>query len=534
MPIIDACPVALDPFPHQLERWRLHRERKGWATFWEQGTGKSCRTIMEAAWLYTHGEIDAILVLAPNGVHTNWVTDEMPTHWPKELGTPAMCAMRSKLLGRKYHQADIQDCIDAPGLAVLAASYDALDTDDKEPKPGIRLHRELGGKSWIKKFLTERKVLFVADESTRIKTPNVRRTVLTCKAAMLAPYRRVLNGTPVPNGPFDIYSQICMLDPIVTGKSNLQGRFWMSKGITSFEGFKTQFGVFEASGAWVKGKNGDPYFRHFKQCVGYKNLELLNKWLLEISDRVLKEDVLPNLPAKLYKTLTFDLSPAQRKVYNALRDEAMAFLESGALVTTSMALVKMLRLQQVCNGYVSIDDAVEEPIQSIGKDNPRLDLLMEICEDLPHKAIIWTRFRRDGDMICEALTKKKCTHTRYDGSVDDEGREAAKAAFKNDEAQFFVSNPAAGGEGLTLLGDQSEGAAEGLACKTVIYYGNSFNLQHRLQSEDRCHRIGQRWAVQYIDLVASDTIDEYTVEKLKEKFDIAQQVTGDRLSEWLS
>jgi SNF2-related domain len=535
VPLIDGCPINKNPFEHQLDRWRLTRDRKFWGTLWEQGTGKSCKTIMEAIWLYMKGEIDAILVLAPNGVHRNWVTDEVPTHWPDELGRPTMCWYRSKSSESKWHQQEIRQCIEAKGLAVLAMSYDALDTDDKPIKPGVRAEVCLGGRSWAREFLTKRRVMIVGDESTRIKTNTSRRTVLACKAASLASYRRICNGTPVPNGPFDIYSQICFLDPLIGPRGGLQSQFWKNHGINSFEGFKTQFGEWGKGYRWrlnPKTKTNEKV--SYPELIRYKNLDILQKWLLEISDRITKEDANLNLPAKLYKTLRYDLTGAQRKVYDKLREESIAFLDSGELVTTPLMITKMLRLQQVCSGYVAVDDPDGEPIIDIGDENARLDLLMEVCEDLPHKAIIWTRFRRDVDLIMERLKKMERTAVRYDGSVSDEDKMKAKELFKTSGAQFFVSNPAAGGEGLTLLGDQSDNAAEELACKTCIYYSNSFNLQQRLQSEDRCHRIGQKWPVQYIDIVASDTIDDQITANLKNKFDVAAQVTGDKFRQWLT
>jgi hypothetical protein len=536
---IDACPVKKDPFPHQLDRWRRTRDKKFWGTLWEQGTGKSCKTIMEAAWLYSRGEIDAILVLAPDGVHANWVTDEMPTHWPDELGKPAMCWYRSKSAESKWHQKEIQECMDHKGMAVLAMSYDALDTEDKPAKPGVRTELVKGGRSWAKEFLLKRKVLIVGDESSRIKTPTARRSVLACKASTLAKYRRICNGTPVPNGPFDIYAQICFLDPLVGPRGGLQSPFWMSKGINSLDGFKTQFGVWGTGYVWRPDKKnpGQKKKCEYPELKGYKNLDILHAWLDEVSDRITKEDAGLNLPPKLYKTLRYELSGAQRRVYDLLKEESIAFLDSGELVTTPLIITKMLRLQQVCSGYVAVDDPDNhpEPVVDIGPDNPRLDLLMEVCEDLPHKAIIWSRFRRDIDLIMARLEKMGRKAVRYDGKVDDDGRIAAKAAFKGDpDCQFFVANPAAAGEGLTLLGDQSDKAAEELACKTCIYYTNSYNLQQRLQSEDRCHRIGQKWPVQYIDICASDTVDERVAFNLKTKFDIAAQVTGDKFREWIT
>lgn len=532
---IDACPVAKQPFDHQLDRWRRTRDKRFWGTFWEQGTGKSCKTIMEAAWLYSHGQIDAMLVLAPNGVHRNWITDEIPTHWPTELGSPGVCWYRSKSSEAKYHQREVQACIDSPGFAVLAMSYDALDTDDKPAKPGVRDHAVKGGRSWAKEFLTKRKVLIVADEASRIKGHDTIRTILSCKAAMLAPYRRACNGTPVSNSPFDLYAQVCFLDPLVGPRGGLQSPFWISKGINSFQGFKTQFGVWGKGYRWgVDKKTGERKKIEFPDLKGYRNLDLLNSWLDEISDRITKEDAGLNLPDKLYKTLRFDLTEAQRRVYQMLTEESIAYLDSGELVTTPLVLTKMLRLQQVCSGYVAVDDPEGEPIIDIGKENPRLDLLCEVCEDLPHKAIIWTRFKRDVDLILGRLHEMGRKAVRYDGNVGDQERRENVLAFQKGDAQFFVSNPVAGGEGLTLLGDQSEGAAEALACKTVIYYSNNFSLQNRLQSEDRAHRIGQRWPVQYIDIVASDTIDDQIASNLKNKFNIAQQVTGDKFRQWLT
>ena len=534
---IDACPIAKEPFTHQLERWRAQREKLFWANFWEQGTGKSCKMMMDAAWLYSHGMIDGMIVLAPNGVHRNWITDEVPTHWPTELGKPGVVWYRSKSAEAKYHQREIWDCINHEGFAILAMSYDALDTEDKPAKPGVRDELVRGGRSWIKEFLAKRRlgVICVADEASRIKGHDTWRTLWSCRIAEMVKYRRIANGTPISNSPFDLYAQVCFLDPLIGPRGGLQGKFWLSKGINSFQGFKTQFGVWGTGFRWgVDKKTGQKKKIEFPDLKGYRNLDLLNQWLSEISDRITKEDAGLNLPEKLYKTLRFDLTPAQRRVYDLLKEESIAILDTGELVTTPLVLTKMLRLQQVCNGYVSVDDPEGEPILDIGTENPRLDLLCEVCEDLGHKAIIWTRFKRDVDLIMARLAEMKLKAVRYDGSVGDDERRENVLAFQKGDAQFFVSNPVAGGEGLTLLGDQSEGAAESLACKTVIYYANNFSLQNRLQSEDRAHRIGQKWPVQYIDIVASDTLDDHIAANLKMKFNIAQQVTGDKFRQWLT
>ena len=88
--------------------------------------------------------------------------------------------------------------------------------------------------------------------------------------------------------------------------------------------------------------------------------------------------------------------------------------------------------------------------------------------------------------------------------------------------KFFVANPATAGFGLNLQ-----------VANTVIYYSNSYNLEHRLQSEDRCHRIGQKKNVHYIDITTLGTVDNKIIKSLKAKKDIATQVMGDQWKEWL-
>ena len=71
------------------------------------------------------------------------------------------------------------------------------------------------------------------------------------------------------------------------------------------------------------------------------------------------------------------------------------------------------------------------------------------------------------------------------------------------------------------------------AAKTVIYYSNNYDLEVRLQSEDRAHRIGQKSSVTYIDIVAEKTVDETIVKALRNKIDIATQVLGESWKKWL-
>lgn len=172
-------------------------------------------------------------------------------------------------------------------------------------------------------------------------------------------------------------------------------------------------------------------------------------------------------------------------------------------------------------------------------ENPRLQLLLELLrEALPTgKVIVWCRFRRDVEMICNALGEGKDATdlndtnyspgrcVRYDGSTSAKMRQEALDRFRDpdDVARVFVANVAAISQGVTLT-----------VAKTMIYYSNSFSLERRLQSEDRFHRIGQDRPVTIIDLAAEDTMDMRVIELLRKKYDVAAKVTGDGLREWIS
>ena len=472
------------PFEHQRSTFEAIKDEEAFAIFWEQGTGKSKLAIDKCAYLYEKGEIDSVLVIAPNGVHINWITDEIPRHLAPMDGLKTISYL-SKKIGTQKHLRPVMDVIKNPGFSWLAMSYDALVTDK--------------GKKYAAMFLKSRKCMMIIDEATRIKTPGAKRTRTVLTAAKHAKYRLMLTGTPVANGPLDLYSLMRYIEP----------DFWKPHHLSTYTAFKHYFGVWKKQVAQG---------RHFEILVAYRNVDELYHMIQWCSHRVLKEDVL-DLPPKLYSNHYVEMTPAQKALYETMKDEFMVWLDSGELVTAPLAIVRMLRLQQITCGYIPWDNAEQGEVKLIGDKNPRLDALLQICEDLPHQAIIWARFRKDIDLITEALGDE-CV--RYDGSTSDEERIWARDTFQDGGRKFFVANPAAAGEGLTLH-----------SAKSVVYYNNSFKLQDRLQSEDRAHRIGQDQSVHYIDLVSPDTIDQHISSALRRKLNISAQILGDKLKEWI-
>ncbi len=477
------------PLSHQRRIFDETKDKAAFALLWEQGTGKTKPTIDTAAHLYLKGEIDCLIVIAPGGVERNWKSDELPTHMPDEVMAQTRVEVwQTSKSSTKWHQQLWDQFVRHKGLAVVLVSYDAAVTDKF--------------KKVLWQFLRQRRCMYVLDEAHQIKTPSAARTKTIIKSSRYAPYRRILTGTPLVK-PFDVYSQLKFLDE----------NFWVERGYFNFTVFKYRFGRFFTAAECKELHGYDP---GFDKLIEYQNLDELQEIVKSVSDRVLKTDVL-DLPAKLYSKRYFEMTKEQAQLYQQLKDEYEAELEDGTVVDASLAIVRLLRLQQITCGYVSVEK--DEPVRLIGKKNPRLDLAEEVLKNLHHPAIVWARFTKDVDQLMDMLGKGA---VRYDGRVSEDEAERAKLAFNAGDAEWFVGNPQKGAAGLTLT-----------RAKTTVYYSNSFKLIDRLQSEDRNHRIGQDAAVNYIDLQASGTVDEHITRALRNHFDIASQVTGDQLRDWI-
>lgn len=482
------------PFPHQRREFELARELAHRAMLWEQGTAKSKVIVDTGAYLFLEGKINTVLIVAPNGVDENWTTDQIPEHLPDNVRAASRLVLyRPEKRETVWHQRELRQAIYHDGLLWLAVPYETYITKF--------------GKKLVWEVLRRRRCLYVLDESSSIKTPSAKRTHSIIASGKYAPYRRILEGTPVSNSPFDIYSQVRFLDP----------EFWRRElEIGTAVEFRQYFGIYKKGVNKTSGTE-----REYEVCVGYRRLDQLHALLQKLGSRYLKKDVLVDLPEKLYTKRYFELTPEQRRVYTELKETYSATLASGNTVSAPLPITQLLRLQQVTCGYVPVDDLGNDPqpVELLGKTNPRLELLEYLCQTTPHQAIIWARFHMDINLMTDMLGARA---VRYDGLVPAEERQRNKEAFLRGDAQFLCANPAAMARGHTLIN-----------ALTTIYYNNSFKLIDRLQSEDRNHRAGQRNAVNYIDIIAPGTVDTRIVANLRNKVDIASQVTGDELKEWI-
>jgi SNF2 family DNA or RNA helicase len=474
------------PFGHQHDEFTQHGLDPARGVFWEQGVGKSKPMIDTTSYLYEEKEVDGLCVIAPNGVHDNWVTDEIEAHMPDRVAE----RLRSHIwrsTSAKYHATNFKRTLNHDGLATLVMSYNAVWT----PK---------GRDAW-KAFLKKRRCVYILDESHRVGSPGAKWSQRILGSKVAAPFKRVLSGTPTGGKPFKLYNQLRFLEPNV----------WHKYGIQDHAAFKAFFGVWRIE----KTKDDRPY----PVCVQYRNLDILNHELLRLGTRLTKEDAGLDLPPKLYSKRYVELSPKQKQMYADLKANSEVESATGIL-TAEMALTRLLRFQQITCGYLPGSDDDDELVPIPGP-NPRLELCSEICEDLSHQAIIWARFQPDHELLANHKTfRGNCV--MINGTVTGDRRAAAKKLFVGGDVQFMITSAQAMGMGHTLN-----------MAKTCIYYSNSFSLIDRLQSEDRPHRIGQDEKVHYIDLVAPGTCDIRILEALRNGLEISQVIQGDRITEWI-
>lgn len=489
------------PFDHQKDRFLLYRDKEFHAHLWEQGTGKSKMIVDTASWLYAQGKICAVLVVAPNGVQRNWVINEFPNHCPDYIDYKATWYVSSP---NKRETERMKAVMCHKGLIVVAMNIEALATEK--------------GKKFAAGFVKMLKCLLVVDESSMIKNPKAIRTKVLLDISVHAKYRRILTGTPVTQGPLDIFTQFTFLDDNILGTS-------------SYYAFRNRYAAMREMRLNQNGQQ-----RSFQVVDHYINMDDLQRRIDPHSDRVTKAECL-DLPEKLFQKRYVELSKEQRKLYDSLKKDFLVEFK-GKEMSAPLALTKIVRLQQIIGGFFQEDQTIEyddelNPIISqaakpipIDKTNPRVESLVELLEETQGKVIIWSRFRAEIAAIVKRIQEEfgKSSVVEYHGGVPNDIRSSNIQAFQtNPECRYFVGHVQAGGKGLTLH-----------AATTVVYFSNNFSLEDRLQSEDRAHRIGQTKNVTYVDFVAPNTLDEQVVDVLRSKKNVADLITGDEpLENWL-
>lgn len=481
------------PWAHQQAGFAKTSEMRNAGILWEQRCGKTKLIIDTAAYQFEQQTINALLIVSlPSGVHVNWTKDEIPTHLPDRIPRMVVTWNASRTKTKSF-QEELKNLLSFKGLAILSVNGEAIITQTF--------------RTYIALFLKQRKLMIAADETTLIMLhPGTQRS-----KAMLAlsrhpniKYKRIMDGTPAGEGPFDLYTQFSFLDPKILG-------------FTSFYAFKQRYGQ------WSTGYNAT-IGREYPILEKYKNLEELSNNIAPHSFRVTRKEAFPNMPDQIFVPVRFELSTEQRRVYDQLANNYEAELRDMSTVTAHHVLTRLLRLQmvasnrwpaeksfticgqcesagcEICDRVGAIETTT--PTKVIDPlNNPRIEALKDQLTRTPDPFIVWCRFTTDVDDCMNLCTQMCRNPTRYDGSMGQDEKTQAREDFKAGRAGALVGNPISGGRGLTLK-----------TAKTIFNYSGFFSLLVYLQGNDRAEDPLAQRGTAIVDLIADSTVDDQIAE----------------------
>lgn len=524
-----------DPYKHQEVALKRYEHSSEIPLFFDPGTGKTRTSLLIAAAKFQNGDIDAVLVIAPNGVHKQWATEEIPK-WLKDVDTTVQWRKNKKLF---FIEGKLNIC---------CTNIEQFSTKT----------RYLDYVEWV----NSHKTMIILDEATRIKNPKAIRTqrllyefndvvkrgktIITSDPKTVA--RAILTGTPVTNGPFDVWPMFEFLRPGYFG--------------VNWYGFQNKYGLFhsiEVNGrairilineeAWSNIHACDSFemaninygvslstYDYIKQQDHYegpfRNVDQLRDKMLEIAMFVKIEDCI-DMPDRTYNRKLLEMSPEQKRVYNEL-ETYFVTLYKNEKVEAKSKLTAYIRLQQIASGFVSSEQIPEDELEDPPPnkitwfdDLPKMDQLLidveEICDVegiTNNQCIIVCHFSAEAERIYEALTAegyKVCLMTGWKkvGSIE---------GFKQGKFNIMVANIRVISMGFNLQEH----------CNHMIFYSNTFSLEDRIQVEARIYRSGQKHPCIYLDYVMSDTIDMKVYAALKQKKQLADYIRDTSVEDMLT
>jgi len=477
----------IPPYRHQVEDIATLFDHEQYFLALEMGLGKSYIVINTACLLREHRLIDAVLVVSPASVRSVWVNPDFGQIKQHSFFPSCVLEFHQKLkvVWRDSYTSDEEA---KQQLVWISTNYEWLRSEE---------HRQQ-----LKQLLHNRKFMMVADESSFIKSHGAQQTKACIELGELAVRRVALNGTPIGNSPLDLWSQLAFLSRRILPYKN-------------FYAFRADFTEMKT--------------RPFPKIIRYKNLDRLQTLIAPHCVRREKKDCL-DLPDKIYSVQECPLTEDTWRIYKTMRQDAVVWMEAHPSMA-AQAGVKVMRLSQITGGFLGgferddfpvevIDGhALSGEVQEIGRE--KLDLLREwvtecLAERPTRKLIVWCRFRKEIERIATELADLVPTYRLYGQS----GKERAEAVaifsdLRHQKPALLSAQEQAGGFGLNLIGADA-----------VCYYSQNYSLMNRLQSEDRCHRPGQKNNVVYLDILATGptgqkTVDHVIYKALKAKEELA-------------
>lgn len=470
-------------YQHQLEGVKFLVSRSGAMLTLDMGLGKTRCALVAAQQLFAERKIDRVLVICPATVRISWKEEfnklELELHFIPCIYEPKT----QTIYGAGERKGN--------PLPILTISYALL--------PQKR-HVEA-----LSKWAASGRTLLVCDESSWLKNRTAKQTKGSAAIARHCPYRWLLTGTPIANSPLDLYGQALVM---ANGNGPL-------KQFKNYYHFRSRYAQLQSMHL---GR------RTFQTVVGYQNLDELTEKFKPYVLRRTKQECL-DLPSKSYTVREIQLADATWRIYQELRRDALLALPDEDVRPEPNAAVRILRLCQLTSGHVGntlghTPERNDELQPSRDVSSEKLDWLVEqiLGGELSNETaiIIWCRWVRERIRLQQLLATKLEVYGVFGGQQTKNRSENVQSFQTSTKRRILIAQQHAGGFGLNLT-----------AASTAVYLSNSFSFTDRIQSEDRCHRIGQHSAVTYVDVIAvgpssQRTVDHHVLACLRGKRDLAE------------
>ena len=487
-----------EPYTHQFREFELHCEDEARALLWQMRTGKSKLIVDTACHLYERGLIDAVVVLAPNGVHENWIRREVPKHsWPStaykalawrtsvagDMGVKRVAAAEREAWHER-HEAwwrAADHMLALPVLVWFAFNSESVTRDDV--------------RKFLARLVRRRRFKLVVDESDDFRTPGSKRTRMVRALANKAAYRRILTGTVITNSPLAAWSQYELLQP-------------GALGFSKYGDFKSRHAVYEIAST----RQG----RKYPKLKEYTNLDELREHMARWSSVVLRKDC-EDLPDVVERVRRITPSDDQLRLYRELHSQFVLAV-GDAEVSVGENTARLTKLQQVLSGFL-IDEYGD--VHDVPGSNPRLEALSDEVYLSTGKVLIWCQFREDIDRVVARLMADGHRVVEYHGRVSDEDKQLALAGLRDDpDVKGLIGQYQAGSRGLDMS-----------AATEIFNYSHTFDAIKHEQSKERATVVGGE-NIGLVQFVAPG-VDEYIRDNVRRKISMADAVAGQGMKEIL-
>lgn len=329
----------------------------------------------------------------------------------------------------------------------------------------------------------------IADECHLFKNRKTKRSKALKK--LRAKRKRAASGTPLVNKPDELWSILNWLNP---------------------RQYRSYWRFFEKYVKYIT----DPAYG-YKIIIGAKNVDELRGEISPFMLRRLKQEVLKDLPEKYYTMVKVDLGSLQMHAYRQMKKESLAWLathDPEQPLEAPTVLAQLTRLRQFADAYAKFDDDYGKV--QLSEPSSKLDAMMDILEDTDQPVVIFSQFEQMISLASRRIEKLNIGFAQLTGKTPQAARGGIIKQFQEGRGKVLLATMQTGGVGITLT-----------AASTAIFLDRSWSPAMNLQAEDRLHRVGQKNAVQIINIQARGTVDEKVEKKLEWKWNMIKEILGD-------